>query len=190
MGSIDGFLQVKDLNNIIKTSGVTTFVETGCHIGHSLKTAIHLGFTKLYSCDIDIKYVELCRSMFSKYEEVTIEHMNSVNFLHKILPELDNHESVLFFLDAHLPDLDVSKEVSLPLEEELKLIWQHRSNKKDHIIIDDLRIYEDNVYSGGNWVDRSSYGNPTLDFLNKYSYNVEKFLLHEGYIYLTNNIVV
>ena len=190
MGSIDGFSSLVNLSELIQKNSISTFVETGCHLGHSLSTAIGLDVSNLYSCDIDEHYVNICRDRFKHNDRVHIEHCSSYDFLAKILPSLDKQDSVLFFLDAHLPDSDSLIDFSLPLEEELDLIWKFRSKKKDFIIIDDLRIYEDNNYTGGNWVDRSKYGTPTLDFLKKYNYNVEKFLQHEGYIYLTNNIVV
>jgi len=102
------------------------------------------------------------------------------------MPRIANVDSVVFFLDAHLPELDSSVKISLPLEAEMDIIWKYRSHKHDHLAIDDLRIYEENDFTGGNWKDRALYGNPNLDFLNKYNYKVQKSLYEEGYLYLTN----
>lgn len=187
MGSLNTFNSIKNISNLIDENNINVFVETGCYRGNTLSFALQLGFKKLYSCDIDLESADYCRNEFSQDARLRIDHKPSNTFLSDLMPELENEESVLFFLDAHLPDMETTTDVSLPLEEELDIIWAARSNKKDIIVIDDLRIYEENDYTGGNWSDRDKYGSPTLDFLSKYGYNVEKFLLEEGYIYLTKN---
>jgi hypothetical protein len=185
MGSLHGFCSQLDLKNVVKENNISVFVETGCHLGHTLSHALYLGFQTLYSCDIDSKYIDHCNKRFNSHEWIHIEHKTSVDFLRDLLPKLDSEQSVVFFLDAHLPELDASVNISLPLEEEMDIIWEHRKDKNEHLVIDDLRIYEENDFTGGNWTDRHLYGNPTLDFLNKYDYNVQKFLYEEGYLYLT-----
>jgi hypothetical protein len=186
MGSLDSFCSQFDLKSIVKEKRITTFVETGCHLGHTISQALYLGFDRLYSCDIDEKYVEHCRNRFKNQDWVVIEHSTSVDFLENLMPRIANVDSVVFFLDAHLPELDSSVKISLPLEAEMDIIWKYRSHKHDHLAIDDLRIYEENDFTGGNWKDRALYGNPNLDFLNKYNYKVQKSLYEEGYLYLTN----
>ena len=185
MGSLDGFCISFDLHKVVKENNITTLVETGCHLGHSLSYAIPMGFKTMYSCDIDQKYIDICTNRFRNQDNIILEHCSSVDFLTNLLPKLDDQETILFFLDAHLPEHDAAVNVALPLEEELDIIWQHRKDKKDHIIVDDWRIYEENDFTGGNWNDRSQYGNPTLEFLNKYDYKIQKFLTHEGYLYLS-----
>jgi hypothetical protein len=61
--------------------------------------------------------------------------------------------NTLFFLDAHFPgadaglkDYDSEKDynVNLPLAEELKLISTGRKDYADVIIVDDMRLFEEN----------------------------------------------
>lgn len=186
MGSLDGFCSQFRLKEIVKENKITTFVETGCHLGHTISHAMYMGFDNIYSCDIDEKYIAHCKNRFKNHDWVIIEHCTSVEFLNNLLPKLNDVDSIVFFLDAHLPELDSSVNISLPLEKEMDIIWQYRKDKHDHLAIDDLRIYEDNDYTGGNWKDRALYGSPNLDFLNKYNYKVQKSLFEEGYLYLTN----
>ena len=41
-------------------------------------------------------------------------------------------------------------QISFPLESELRLIQQARPNCADIIVVDDLRLYEDGPFEGGN----------------------------------------
>jgi hypothetical protein len=100
---------------------------------------------------------------------------------------------VLFFLDAHLPgwyygwppNNNFEHDVNFPLEKELDIIFSKRSQYKDVIICDDLRIYEDNSYEGGIWADRLTVSDKlNSDFLSKYNRKVSKFYADEGYVLL------
>jgi hypothetical protein len=71
------------------------------------------------------------------------------------------------------------------LEKELDIIYQHRKDKQDIIICDDLRIYEDDLFENGVWADRHQFG-LNLDFISKYQeYSVKKFTNQEGYLLLS-----
>lgn len=191
MGSLINFDQTcKKLKELKEKYNSTVFIETGCFRGNSLEYALNIDYQKYFSCDIDQEMVNYCNAIFNN-ESLRIDLNNSVNFLKNILPELDSHNSIMFYLDAHLPEHDKSSGkiltdnvLNFPLEEELTIINNLRSNKKDVIIIDDLRIYEDGPFTGGNWSERHRF-NLNLDFLNKYNYKIEKFYQQEGYILLT-----
>lgn len=194
MGSLINFDQTcKSLKSLKNEFNCSVFVETGCFRGNSLGHALNLDFERFFSCDIDKEMIDFCLDKF-KRDYLHIHHGTSVNFLKSILSTIlmyDDPSSIMFYLDAHLPEHDktseqvlTDNELNFPLEEELEIINKIRSNKKDVIIIDDLRIYEDGPFTGGNWTERHRF-NLNLDFLNKYNYKIEKFYHQEGYILLT-----
>jgi hypothetical protein len=79
----------------------------------------------------------------------------------------------------------VKDDFTFPLEKELDIIYQHRKDKQDIIICDDLRIYEDDLFENGVWADRHQFG-LNLDFISKYQeYSVKKFTNQEGYLLLS-----
>lgn len=189
MGSLSNFndtcLGISELKRMF---GLNVFVETGCFRGNTLRYVTRFGFDRLYSCDIDEDMIRECKNIASNLE---LFHCTSTEFLETILPRLDG-DQVLFFLDAHLPEHDknngekiTASNLNFPLEKELQLINKFRSGKKDVIICDDLRIYEDGPFEGGNWEKRKDFEGLDLRFLSRYNYKVKKFYKQEGYILLT-----
>ena len=172
-----------DVNKLKNDFGCTVFVETGCYLGNSLSFVLELGFKAVYSCDIVKKNIDHCLNRF-KNPTLQIHQLLSVDFLEKILPQLANEPSIMFWLDAHLPDRRLGQTFDLPLEQELEIINRHRPNSRDVVLLDDLRIYEDGPYTGGAW-DRGEYKNLTPSFMEKYGYNIQKFYHEEGYVVLT-----
>jgi hypothetical protein len=193
MGSLYDFNdKCKNLQTLKDVHNSTVFVETGCFRGNSLSMAVTLPFEKFYSCDIDKEMVEFCLNRFSD-KPIEIYNTNSIEFLKTLLPALKDVPSVMFYLDAHLPEHDKTSgevlkenELNFPLEEELELISSFRKNNNDIIIIDDLRIYEDGPFEGGVWKERSRF-NLSFDFIHSYGYDIKKFYSQEGYILLTKN---
>lgn len=191
MGSLINFDQeCKNLKSLKDEYNSTVFVETGCFRGNSLAHALNLDFGRFYSCDIDEEMINYCINRFNK-TNLYIHHGTSVDFLKQQVSLFNDVSSIMFYLDAHLPEHDKSSGkiltdnvLNFPLEEELTIINNLRSNKKDVIIIDDLRIYEDGPFTGGNWSERHRF-NLNLDFLSKYNYKIEKFYQQEGYLLLT-----
>ncbi len=192
MGSLINFDQeCKSLKSLKEEYDSTVFVETGCFRGNSLGHALNLDFESFYSCDIDKEMIDYCNDKF-KRDDLHIFPGTSTTFLRLQLPLLDSVESIIFYLDAHLPEHDktsgqvlTDNVLNFPLEEELQIINNLRPNKNDVIIIDDLRIYEDGHFTGGNWSERHRF-NLNLDFLSKYNYKIEKFYQQEGYLLLTS----
>lgn len=145
----DAALQV---DKLVEKYGLQTFVETGCFEGQGLQYAQKLQLHNLYSCDINEKYVELCKQ---RVPTATIYHKESIEFLQTVLPTIN--EPTLFWLDAHYPTYYGTQEENVitkfPLVEEIKLIIQHKQNYiKDVIICDDLRVLDkhDNPYFYGS----------------------------------------
>ncbi len=189
MGSLSNFNQSVNIQELINKNDIKTFVETGCFRGNSLDYALKFNnIQKLYSCDIDEYAIEQCNQRF-KNKNISLHHCDSVSFLKQILPEISTN--CLFWLDAHLPDFEktsgqtyTDNKHNFPLEKELSIIHKSRKKFNDIIIVDDLRIYEDGDFEGGNWKDRNKFGTLNLDFLKKYNYDVQKFYSQEGYILL------
>lgn len=173
----------RDVPSLKAEYGCDVFVETGCYRGNSMSYVVQLGFREVWSCDIEPANVAHCLETFGR-PGLNIEVGLSVDFLERLLPRLDGVPSVMFWLDAHLPDDRKGHAVDLPLEQELDIINRIRPGRPDVVLIDDLRIYEDGPFTGGPW-DRSGYENLSLSFLDRHGYNVERFYGEEGYLVLT-----
>ena len=105
--------------------------------------------------------------------------------------------NVLFFLDAHFPGADFHYETytsvtdydtRLPLKKEIEAIVNNRNIKNDVFIIDDLRVYEDNEYSDGNWPLRKIAGGDGIDFIFDLlgnTHNIERDLRYQGFLIIT-----
>lgn len=192
MGSLQNFNdRCEKIKYLKKVYGSKVFVETGCFRGNSLSYALTLGFEKLYSCDVDQEMIDHCTNLFK--DSVNLFLGTSTEFLEFTLPLLASYESVVFYLDAHLPEHDknngekvIETVLNFPLKEEIKLINQYRKDKNDVIICDDLRIYEDGPFEGGNWDKRKEFEGLDLEFLSDYNYHINKYYNQEGYILLTN----
>lgn len=192
MGSLHNFNQeCKSLGALKQKYDLNVFVETGCFRGNTLRFMTQFGFDRMYSCDVDIEMINLCKDISSNLE---LFHGTSVEFLESILPGL-NSDRILFFLDAHLPEHDknnggkiIETDLNFPLEQEIQIIDKYRNDKQDVIVCDDLRIYEDGPFEGGNWETRKQFGKLDLDFLKSHNYDVRRFYSQEGYILLTKEL--
>lgn len=125
--------------------GLDTFFETGCYRGESMFLAYAAGFTKVISCDISLESVQECRL---KFPGAAVLHAESTYALGPLMPQIAPEMGrTLFWLDAHFPSLYGGKETAsnrFPLQEELRLIRQHKPNYScDVIAFDDLRVLRD-----------------------------------------------
>ena len=131
--------------HLTKNYSLTQFVETGCYMGEGLSYAQQIGYSNLYSCDIDNSRVLDCQSRFP---DAVILHQESVGFLEQVLPQV--HGATMFWLDAHYPadyGQVESAETKFPVIEEILRIKKYKANyQRDVIIIDDIRVLnsEDN----------------------------------------------
>jgi hypothetical protein len=193
-----GTLKLFNLNNYIDKNNVKTFIETGTAQGHGLEYANSFSFNKLYSIEYsEILYNE-CVNKFNKFEKIKLFHNKSNEGLIDIFENYEIDSNIIFWLDAHYPGADLvgtpdnfnygDDEFRLPLENELKIIKKYRKNNNDIIIIDDLRIYEDNSYESGiipNWINPPK--NRNIDFVNELfseTHNIIRNLKNEGYLIL------
>ena len=197
-----GALNIFDILSIKNKHNLNIFVETGTGIGSSLVHTLEItkpsSFDKYYSIEISKNLYERCLFIPEKYNNQSVKILNdtSVSGLETILQEVSSDKNIFFWLDAHFPDADhnfasytstQNKSLRIPLEEEIQLIKKYRNNSKDFFIIDDLRIYEDGDYEGGNWKDRVDYGGSGIQFIYdafENSHDITKLNNGEGYVVL------
>jgi hypothetical protein len=151
-----GFISQFDLGRIIREYKLSFFFETGTWKGDAVQYALQFPFEKIVSAEIVPPIAEAARARFEQEDRVIILEASSVAALTKELPLLSGN--CLFWLDAHFPGADAGLEeydampdeaIRLPLENELAVIHQYRTNYGDVIIIDDLRVYEDGPFENG-----------------------------------------
>jgi hypothetical protein len=144
----------------LKTANCKVFFETGTGLGHSLLHALDNGnFDLLYSSEIHDATANRAKECFKKNKNVEILNMTSLVALKNILINISPETPILFFLDAHFPgevedgfsySSNVPSGTSMPLKDELELIATFRSNSRDVIIVDDLKLYEDGPFDNGS----------------------------------------
>jgi len=127
----------------------SVFIETGTYKGGSVQLASDVGFQKIYSIDISIKYKEELYDVYKKQiQQSTIELLYGESYLilDKILTEIN--KPCLIWLDAHYDiHSDVRGKYECPILQELEVI--KKSNCKNHtILIDDLRIFRRQIEWG------------------------------------------
>lgn len=203
MGTIKRF----DLSELKSISNITTFIETGTHLGDGVEYALQFGFDKIISIEIDEELVNLAKDKFKNHPSVTILQGNSFTVLETILPNIT--DNILFWLDAHFPGADLRKksyneekdlDIRLPFERELKLIYETRKQCDDIIIADDLWLYEDeNLTECGNLTEHFKRCNipltredvvtgKNLDFIRETmsdKWVLTKYYQDQGYMLLT-----
>jgi hypothetical protein len=197
MGQITAF----NIQAILEKYECSTYVETGTGIGDSLRFILNFPFKKIYTIDIDEDLINSAKEKF-KDQRIVFKNNLSTKALVEILPELESTDSVLFFLDAHLPGADFHKitytesmekykQDSFPLEEELKLIRESRKNKNDVIVIDDLQLYEPDKCQHKTWFYESAQEKLGLKKNSQFVYDtygnthdIITVTTHQGYLLL------
>jgi hypothetical protein len=198
-----GELQLFNINQIKNRYNLNVFVETGTGDGtsflHVLNVTKNNKFDKNYTIEIYKPLYEQCLDKFSSYTDYDLRLINNNSYdgLVQVFSEITENDNILFWLDAHFPEADFGgpksyssvsdKKLRIPLEEEIKLIKEYRKNSKDVLIIDDLRIYQDDNYEAGNWKDRELYGGDGIEFIYDAfadTHIITKMLNHQGYLVL------
>jgi hypothetical protein len=187
-----GVLYFFNLTDFINRFGTNVFIESGTGDGDGLLYATSFSFKKLYSIEYVSEVANKAKERFTD-EKVRIIDGDSPTWLRRILPFLEG-ENILFWLDAHFPGLDhtkenkifnVSKDISTPLENELRAIKSCRPKGQDVILIDDLRIYVDGEYELGKHPHGEPVGN--IDFVYELfsdTHNIDFSYSHTGYLIL------
>jgi hypothetical protein len=184
-----------DIKNIIETFNTKTFIETGTGEGVSLRHALQFDFDKIYTIEMVEELYNRTKRVFND-EKINFVLNNSKEGLIEILKDFNKDENILFWLDAHFPGADFglcsyadekNDKIRIPLESELIAISSIRDCSKDYFIIDDLRIYEDGNFEGGNWSDRKTLGADGIDFIHNLfskTHSIIKDYRDQGYIIL------
>lgn len=191
-----GELFVFKIGDFLKQFAADTFFETGTGYGFGVQYARMFPFQKIYSVDIVASEIERLKPAFSSDRRVQLLAGRSVDAMRLILPHVSG--SMVFWLDAHFPgahhhlqgyDAERDMDIRLPLEQELTLIKQLRPGKRNVILIDDLRIYENDKFEWGNLSDVGQEGIGKTDSRFLYSifqetHDAHRFLNHSGYLAL------
>lgn len=185
------------LAELIKVFDADTFFETGTGFGLGVQVARTLPFKLIISVEIVASEVERIRPAFSSDQRVKLLIGRSIDLMPQVLPRIPGN--IIFWLDAHFPgahhhlqgyDAEKDLDTRLPLERELALIKQLRPGKRDVILIDDLRIYEQDNFEWGNLNDVGLKGLGQFDgrflyTLFQETHDAHRFLNHSGYLALT-----
>jgi|688.fasta_scaffold05682_33 hypothetical protein len=173
------------IEKLQKIYSFTVMVETGCYIGESLEHASSYDFIlEIYSCDINEDFVDACKKKFQSKSHIKIFNEDSHSFLHRLLPSLDHHDSIFFWLDAHywksyIPEYN---NIDYPLVKELNIIDQYRKDKNDVIVIDDVYTY---IKKSENFKHTHNIPKTGTEFLKKFNYSITNFDSDSGYLLLT-----
>lgn len=112
------------------------FVETGILDGDGIAVALHYGFDRVYSCDIDPGSLEKAKRRFPQ-NNVLLTLGDSRDFIRQMSAAIS--EPAVFWLDAHFPDHAAGDVGEFPLPEELQTLSRRPQVGKDVIICDDMR---------------------------------------------------
>lgn len=193
-----GAIYKHDINKIKDTFNCSYYIETGTGEGICLSHALTHDFKQFFSIEIYDQIYELAKKKFKSYDNCEIIKGNSFDILPNILKLCDGN--ILFFLDAHFPGADFNyesydgeknKDKRLPLEKELDVINENYDINKCVFIVDDLRIYEDGPYEGGNWGDRTKIGGNGIQFVYdmfEKTHTIEKDFRDQGYLIIKPKI--
>ena len=196
-----GLLTTFDIEELKKEYNLNVFVETGTGEGDSLFYASQFNFETLHSIEYLKPLYDKCIERFNLYSSIKLWNGDSLTELkNSVIPSIKNTDRVLFWLDAHFLGADFhfqsydslineDEKLVFPLQHELKLIQEMRDIKNDLFIIDDLRIYEDNNYDDGNWLDAKKFNiqrNTTFfnDFFDT-THHIFRMTEHQGYLAAT-----
>lgn len=176
-------LSLNQVEELKERFHLTTFIETGCHLGGGVSVALAAGFEVAYSCDVSHQHAAHCRDRFQNCASVTISESDSMSFL-KSLCAIDLPPS-LFWLDAHFPAFfgltEEEKEFGrFPLLDELRLISTFQAVEHHVILADDMRVVADELnprWRPGETDDYFTVHNLSIQDL------VEPFLLtHDAFV--------
>jgi hypothetical protein len=192
-----GLVSFFNIAQVMQRFSTDTFFETGLGFGSSVDWVQRLPFKRIFSVEIVAEQVEAMRPKFAADPRVELIAGKSEDAMRERLAGLEGN--VLFWLDAHYPgfghggrslDAEPDLDVRLPLERELHLIKNLRPVCRDVILIDDLRIYEDDKFEHGSMMDLNLASLARFDSKFLYeifadTHNARRFLNHTGYLALT-----
>jgi hypothetical protein len=124
------------LSELVASTGVDTFVETGTFRGRTASYVRHYFRLPVWSVELVPRSYELCRWRFRDDPDVHLARGDSRDFLRSMAQELTGRRC-LFYLDAHWYD-------DLPLADELRII--SRGWDEYVVVVDDFRVDDDSSY--------------------------------------------
>ena len=166
---------------------IKNYVETGLHHGDSINEVLKFKLNAYHGIELDKNKCTMCIERFG--EKINVYEGYSEDKLPEVLGNL-TLEPTLFWLDAHFPNddsySDINFELKLPLETELNIIFNNRNIKNDVFVIDDLRIYTDEITNV--WKDRKTNGANNFKFINTIfdeTHDIKIVDKNEGYLVCT-----
>ena len=167
MGTIRRF----DLDEIKNKYSSEVFVETGTMFGDGVEYALGFGFDKIISIEIEPAIHETASNNYKNNNKVEIILGDSSKVLPECLSSINGN--AIFWLDAHFPGADagissyesckqMEYDTRVPLEAELTAISKRVDSYKDVIIADDLWLYEEGAYGGGNMNEHARQHNQNI----------------------------
>ena len=119
------------------------YVETGTYLGVTTNVIKKIS-SRVYTIEASKILYENATKIFFKDKNITLLYGQSPKWLKKILPKINGN--INFFLDAHTVNNNKTetyknKEITLPLDNELRIIFKYIKNfKKFSIFIDDISL--------------------------------------------------
>ena len=170
MGQLNQAIKIK---NVLDYYDIKNFVETGTGQAEVVRSVYEANEDlNIHTIEVVEEIFEQNKIKFSYLKDVSWHLGTSFKILPEILPTFEGN--TLFWMDAHFPGADFGlssygdekdMDKRLPLKRELESIVQSRDVKDDVFVIDDLRIYEDGPFEGGNWDERTKYGGDGIGFI-------------------------
>ena len=172
MGQLNQAIKIK---NVLDYYDIKNFVETGTGQAEVVRSVYEANEDlNIHTIEVVEEIFEQNKIKFSYLKDVSWHLGTSFKILPEILPTFEGN--TLFWMDAHFPGADFGlssygdekdMDKRLPLKRELESIVQSRDVKDDVFVIDDLRIYEDGPFEGGNWEERKKYGGDGIEFIEE-----------------------
>ena len=146
--------RLEAVRQIIFAAGIARIIETGTYRGTTTEWFAQFALP-VETVETDERVFAFSKARLSRFPNVAIYLEPSTSFLRRRLAGADAGDRVLFYLDAHW-------ENSLPLREELQIIFAHHPNSV--IVIDDFKVRDDDGYHYDDYgPDRAL----TLDYVEK-----------------------
>jgi len=146
--------RLEAVRQIIFATEIARIIETGTYRGTTTEWFAQFGLP-VETVETDTRFFSFSKARLSRFPNVAIHLGSSVPFLTRRLAGANMNDRVLFYLDAHW-------ENSLPLREELQIIFARQPNSV--IVIDDFEVRDDDGYHYDDYgPDRAL----TLDYVER-----------------------
>lgn len=146
-----------------------TLVETGTADGDNFWRIAH-HFVEAFTIELDDRPYHDAWQRFLKSPSLTALHGDSSVVLERLVPMLEG--PVVFWLDAHYCG-GVRGDEDTPVQTELELIFRHRKDERNLVLVDDARLFgSDPAYPTLTWIQ------DFLDSQGDYMMKVENDIIY------------